>query len=214
MFTGIIEETGILKELTPGGVLRIAATRVLEGTRVGDSISVSGVCVTVVDVGESGFSVDVMPETLRRSTLGELRPGAQLNLERALGVSDRMGGHIVNGHIDGVGTVSGRLPESNAVLFQISAPQEVTRYLVPKGSVSIDGISLTVVDVTRDGFSVSIIPHTLEETTLADALPGTGVNIEVDIIAKYVESFMTRGEGRGGLGEALLDGGYIEPGQP
>lgn len=213
MFTGIIEEKGTVRRLTGGGVLELEAGRVLEGTAVGDSISVSGVCLTVVDLRQDGFSVDVMPETLRRSTLGALVPGSKVNLERALGAGGRMGGHIVNGHIEGVGTVIGRRAESNAVLLEISAPEGTGRYVVPKGSVAIDGISLTVADAGGDDFVVSVVPHTLEETTLVDARPGTRVNMEVDIIAKYVESFLARTSGRRGLDEALLDGGFAEPGR-
>ncbi len=209
MFTGIIEEKGTVRRLTGGGVLELEAETVLEGTSVGDSISVSGVCLTVVELRGDGFSADVMPETLRRSTLGALVPGAKVNLERALRVGDRMGGHIVNGHIDGVGTVNRRRTESKAVLFDISAPEGTGRYVVPKGSVAIDGISLTVVDTGGDGLIVSIVPHTLEETTLGDAGPGTRVNVEVDIIAKYVETFVERAGGRGGLGKALIDGGFV-----
>ena len=209
VFTGIIEEKGTVRRLTGGGVLELEAETVLEGTSVGDSISVSGVCLTVVELRGDGFSVDVMPETLRRSTLGALVPGAKVNLERALRAGDRMGGHIVNGHIDGVGTVNSRRTESNAVLFDIGAPEGTGRYVVPKGSVAIDGISLTVVDTNQDGLIVSIVPHTLEETTLGDAGPGTRVNVEVDIIAKYVESFVERAGGSGGLGKALLDGGFL-----
>jgi len=214
VFTGIIEEKGTVRRLTGGGVLELEAETVLEGTSVGDSVSVSGVCLTVVELRGDGFSVDVMPETLRRSTLGALVPGARVNLERALRAGDRMGGHIVNGHIDGVGTVKSRRAESNAVLFDISAPEGIRRYVVLRGSVAIDGISLTVVDTGGDGFIVSIVPHTLEETTLGDARPGTRVNVEVDIIAKYVESFVERAGGQRGLGDALVDGGFINPDGP
>lgn len=209
MFTGIIEEKGKVIELTPAGALKVEAGRVLEGTSVGESIAVSGVCLTVVDMTASSFTVDVMPETLKRSVLGELRPGAPVNLERALQAGGRLGGHLVNGHVDGVGTVRSRRPQGNAVFFDIEVDGDIAKYIVPKGSVTVDGISLTVVDARQAGFSVSIIPHTLAGTTLDDARPGTKVNIEVDIIAKYVEAFLARGSGQTGIEEALARGGYI-----
>lgn len=209
MFTGIIEERGKVIELTPAGALKVAAKRVLEGTSVGESIAVSGVCLTVVDMDGSSFTVDVMQETLARSILGSLRPGAAVNLERALQADGRLGGHIVNGHVDGVGTVRSRKHQGNAVLFDIAVDSDVARYIVPRGSVTVDGISLTVVDARQGGFSVSIIPHTLAETTLDDARPGASVNIEVDIIAKYVEAFLARRGGQSGIEDALARGGYI-----
>src|SRR5450759_1084756 len=202
MFTGIIEERGKVMELTPAGALKVAAKRVLEGTSVGESIAVSGVCLTVVDMDGSSFTVDVMQETLARSILGSLRPGAAVNLERALQADGRLGGHIVNGHVDGVGTVRSRKHQGNAVLFDIAVDSDVARYIVPRGSV-------TVVDARQGGFSVSIIPHTLAETTLDDARPGASVNIEVDIIAKYVEAFLARRGGQSGIEDALARGGYI-----
>ncbi len=222
MFTGIIEEKGRVSGVDPSGKLRVRASRVLEGTRVGDSIAVSGVCLTVVEVGPGGFAVDVMPETLRSSTLGELRPGATVNLERAMGAAGRFGGHIVNGHVDAVGTVVSLGRERNAVVLRFEAPADVCRYMVPKGSVAVDGISLTVVEARRDWFSVSVIPHTLDQTTLSDARPGARVNIEVDIIAKYVEAFLSGRVGAGGEGSgeeqaggiegALSRGGFLTPG--
>jgi len=213
LFTGIIEEKGTVAGLTTEGKLRVSARTVLEGTRIGDSIAVSGVCLTVVELDSSGFTVDVMPETLRSSALSDVRPGRQVNLERAMGAGGRFGGHLVNGHVDGVGTVGGVRREANAVDIEISAPLDITHYMVPKGSVAIDGISLTIVKVSRGRFTVSVIPHTLEETTLDDARAGTRVNLEADIIAKYVESFLTR-DGTpeqapgGGIGEALYRGGF------
>jgi riboflavin synthase len=213
VFTGIIEETGSLLEKTAPGVLKIAASKVLQDTRVGESIAVSGVCLTVTAIGEGWFSVDVMPQTMRSSALGPLRPGARLNLERALGAGGRFGGHMVNGHVDGTATVRGRREEGNATVIEFGAVSTLTRYMVPRGSVAVDGVSLTIVDVTGAGFSVSVIPHTLRETTLDDLRPGAPVNVEVDIIAKYVEAFLARREGRGDLGESLMLGGFIDPGQ-
>ena len=221
MFTGIVEETGTVREtsLSPGrpGVLSVGASTVLEGTRIGDSIAVSGVCQTVVEIGGGTFTVDVMPETARRTTLGEMRQGSRVNLERALLLGARIGGHIVNGHVDAVGQIRQRSTEENAVVLHIALGEGLTRYIAPKGSVAVDGVSLTVVGIKDGAFSVSVIPHTLEETTLRDARPGTRVNIEVDVIAKYVEA-LTRGKAAGersggGLEESLLRGGFVhEPG--
>lgn len=208
MFTGIIEERGKVIELSPKGALKVGASLVLEETNPGESIAVSGVCLTVVDMTASTFTVDVMPETLKRSTLGSLRPGAAVNLERAVQAGGRLGGHLVNGHVDGVGTVRSRRQQGNAVFFDIDVETEVSKYTVPKGSVAVDGISLTVVEARPAGFSVSIIPHTLAQTTLDDARVGTRVNIEVDIIAKYVEAFISRKSG-GGIEDALARGGYL-----
>ncbi|HEY5527121.1 MAG TPA: riboflavin synthase [Candidatus Anoxymicrobiaceae bacterium] len=208
MFTGIIEERGKVIELSPKGALKVGASLVLEETNPGESIAVSGVCLTVVDMTASTFTVDVMPETLKRSTLGSLRPGAPVNLERAVQAGGRLGGHLVNGHVDGVGTVRSRRQQGNAVFFDIDVETEVSKYMVSKGSVTVDGISLTVVEARPAGFSVSIIPHTLAQTTLDDARVGTRVNIEVDIIAKYVEAFISRKSG-GGIEDALARGGYL-----
>jgi len=208
LFTGIIEERGKVIELSPKGALKVGASLVLEETNPGESIAVSGVCLTVVDMTASTFTVDVMPETLKRSTLGSLRPGAPVNLERAVQAGGRLGGHLVNGHVDGVGTVRSRRQQGNAVFFDIDVETEVSKYMVSKGSVTVDGISLTVVEARPAGFSVSIIPHTLAQTTLDDARVGTRVNIEVDIIAKYVEAFISRKSG-GGIEDALARGGYL-----
>lgn len=210
MFTGIIEEIGTVAGLKPSGQLTVDASLVLEGTRPGDSIAVAGVCLTVVEMTNSSFTVDIMPETLTRSTLGSMKPGTRVNLERALQPSGRLGGHMVNGHADGVGTVRSRRQAGNAVFFEIDVAPEVARYMVEKGSVAVDGISLTVVEAGPAGFSISIIPRTLEETTLAGARPGTRVNIEVDIIAKYVEAFLSRRSEGGGLSDALARGGFLE----
>ena len=215
MFTGIIEEKGSVVELAPTGKLKVAATNVLQGTRIGDSIAVSGICLTVVEMDDTGFAVDVTPETLRQSALAGLRPGSSVNLERSMGADGRFGGHMVNGHVDGVGTISGVRREANAVIIEVSVPAELSRYTVERGSIALDGISLTLARVKEGEFAVSVIPHTLDQTTLNEARPGTKVNIEVDIIAKYVEAFVGRsdGTGRGGIEEALSKGGFMSPGQ-
>ncbi|MBU1672214.1 MAG: riboflavin synthase [Actinobacteria bacterium] len=213
MFTGIIEETGSLLETPAPGVLKITARKVLEDTRVGESIAVSGVCLTVTAMGEGWFTVDVMPQTMRSSTLGTLRPGSRVNLERALGAGGRLGGHIVNGHVDGTASVRGARQEANAAVIEFSAGEELTRYMVRRGSVAVDGVSLTIAEANEGGFSVSIIPHTATETTLASLRPGATVNVEVDIIAKYVEAFLARAEGGSGFEESLMLGGFMHPEQ-
>jgi len=213
VFTGMVEERGKVSWLDPVGKLSILAERVLEGTRTGDSISVSGVCLTVVEISDDGFTVDVMPETLRRSTLGDLKHGSPVNLERAMSADGRFGGHLVNGHVDGIGAVSGVRKEANAVVIDIGVPGELSRYMVPRGPVCIDGVSLTIVEAARGRLTVSVIPHTLDETTLREARPGTRVNVEVDIIGKYIEAFLSHERAGAGIEEALSRGGYIEPGR-
>ena len=186
MFTGLIEEQG--RVLTPprNGKLSLAASKVTEGLALGDSIAVNGVCLTVSAFSGQRFTADVMPETLNRSNLGELRTGSLVNLERALPATGRFGGHFVSGHIDGVGSLLSVRPEGNALIFSIRAAPELLRGIVEKGSVAIDGISLTVVEVTETLFSVSVIPHTAAVTTLAGKRPGDRLNLETDMIGKYV----------------------------
>ena len=194
MFTGIIEETGTVKEVVSAGSkgeIALSAKTVLEGTKIGDSISVNGVCLTVIRMDSSGFTADVMPETLRRSNLGSLRRGDKVNLERAMAADGRFGGHIVSGHIDGCGTITEYKKESNATWVRISAAKEILNLIVEKGSIAIDGISLTVAAVSNTDFQVSIIPHTGEETTLLNKKAGDIVNLENDIIGKYVQKLMT-----------------------
>ena len=194
MFTGIIEETGTVKEVVSAGSkgeISLAAKTVLEGTKIGDSISVNGVCLTVIRMDSAGFTADVMPETLRRSNLGSLRRGDKVNLERAMAADGRFGGHIVSGHIDGCGTITEYRKESNATWVRISAAKQILDLIVEKGSVAIDGISLTVAAVSDTDFQVSIIPHTGEETTLLMKKAGDIVNLENDIIGKYVQKLMT-----------------------
>lgn len=193
MFTGIIEETGTIKRISisgNSGSLEIGAKTVLEGTKTGDSIAVNGVCLTVTCLTSSGFTADVMAETLRRSSLGSLSAGSSVNLERAMAADGRFGGHIVSGHIDGTGRISKMQKEENAVWVYIQAQKEILDLIVEKGSIAIDGISLTVAGVTDTEFSVSIIPHTAKETTLLSKKNGDIVNLENDIIVKYVRKML------------------------
>ena len=217
MFTGIVEETGTvvgIKKGTKSEVLSISGRVVTSGSAVGDSIAVNGVCLTVTSLSGDTFTADVMAETMRRSSLGMLRAGSKVNLERAMPADGRFGGHIVSGHIDGTGTVLSMDREDNAVWVRIKAPSDILRLMVEKGSIAIDGISLTVVDVTDSFFSVSIIPHTGAATTLLDKKPGDTVNLENDIIAKYVERLLGRSgapsEKKSGLNlEMLARNGFV-----
>jgi len=186
MFTGIIEEVGAVRSAS-GGKLRIAAAKVLEGTDPGDSIAVNGACLTAIEIDRDGFTVEVMPETLRRTSLGKLRPGAKVNLERALAVGGRLGGHFVQGHVDGTGKIQSLTPEGDAILMRVSAPPQIIRYAVEKGFIAVDGVSLTVFDCDTSSFSVSLVTFTREHTTLGERKPGEDVNLEIDIMAKYVE---------------------------
>lgn len=193
MFTGIVEEKGKLAKVLSGqesGSIDIKANVVLEGTKIGDSIAVNGVCLTVTSLRGDGFTADVMPETLRRTNLGKLPIGAEVNLERAMAAGGRFGGHIVSGHIDGTGTIKTLKPEGNAVWVSINAGPEILHLVVEKGSICIDGISLTVAYVDDSEFRVSIIPHTGAETTLLKKKAGDIVNLETDIVGKYVEKFI------------------------
>lgn len=185
MFTGIIEEVGRLKSLD-GGRIEIACEKILSDIKIGDSISTNGICLTVVDFGEKFFAADVMPETLRRTSLAD----KNFNLERALKLGDRFGGHIVSGHIDGVGKILSIRPEGNALLVDVAAENFLLRQIAAKGSVALDGISLTVVDAGTESFSVSMIPHTREVTNFKNKRVGSLVNIETDVLAKYVERLM------------------------
>lgn len=196
MFTGIVEETGTVKQIRRGAasaVLTIAADRVLTDAALGDSIAVNGVCLTVTEFSRNEFSADVMHETLDRSSLGSLKAGSTVNLERAMKADGRFGGHIVSGHIDGTGTVADIRKDDNAVWYRIRAADTILRYIVEKGSIAIDGISLTVAGLDDDSFSVSVIPHTAANTTLSSKKKGDTVNLENDIIGKYVERLMRCG---------------------
>lgn len=189
MFTGIVEEVGTLRAVRPGKI-QICAETVLEGTRLGDSIAVNGVCLTVTELAPDSFWADVMPETLRRSNLGELRPGDPVDLERAMAANGRFGGHIVSGHIDGTGTVAEQRREGNAVWVRIRAPQEILALIVEKGSIAIDGTSLTVAAAGREDFQVSLIPTTADHTILMKKRTGDTVNLENDIVGKYVQKLL------------------------
>lgn len=193
MFTGIVEEVGTVKAIRRGvhsAVLTIQAKTVLEDAKLGDSIAVNGICLTVTSRTADVFTADVMHETLNRSSLAKLRPGSHVNLERAMAADGRFGGHIVSGHVDGVGTITDRRRDDNAVWYTITPPQTLLRYIVEKGSITIDGISLTVASVTERDFSVSLIPHTAAVTILGEKGPGDPVNLETDILGKYVEKLM------------------------
>ncbi len=194
MFTGIVEEMGTIRAIRRGrssAVLDIQAKTVLSDVHIGDSIAVNGVCLTVTDFSPEGFSADVMHETLNRSSLSQLKNGSRVNLERAMAANGRFGGHIVAGHVDGVGTVTKLTQDDNAIWYTIRADANILRYVVEKGSITIDGISLTVATVDSDSFQISAIPHTVAVTVLKDRKPGDIVNLETDIIGKYVEKLLT-----------------------
>ena len=189
MFTGIVEEMGRVREWRDD-TLVIDARTALEGTRVGDSIAVNGVCITVVAVEDGAFAFDVSPETGRRSNLDALRPGDPVDLERPLPYGGRVGGHLVQGHVDGVGVVRSIAPDGESYLFAFEAPPPLMRYIVEKGFVAVDGISLTVAEREATAFTVAVIPYTHEHTVLGHRSPGDRVNIEVDILAKYAEQLL------------------------
>jgi riboflavin synthase len=194
MFTGIIEGLGRIAAIRPSGQgkrLSVEADFDLSGIKIGDSISVSGACLTAVQITARRFDVDVSPETLARTTLGAARVGERVNLERALRLSDRIDGHLVSGHIDDTGVIDGREAVGNAVIVAVAVPVALTRYMIVKGSVAVDGISLTINSLEPDRFSVSIIPHTAELTTIGFKRKGERVNIETDLIGKYVEKFLS-----------------------
>ncbi|MGI9304846.1 MAG: riboflavin synthase [Gammaproteobacteria bacterium] len=194
MFTGLIEAVGAIRriEQSDGDARMDIASRELEleDVAIGDSIAVSGVCLTVTQLLDGGFATDISGETLSRSVLGDLRAGNEVNLEKSLLPSTRLGGHLVSGHVDGVGGIVRRAQQARSVVFSIRVPEELTKYIAAKGSISVDGISLTVNGVCESDFDVNIIPHTLACTTLKHYGPGTRVNLEVDIVARYVESLL------------------------
>jgi riboflavin synthase len=194
MFTGIIEEIGELTAVQRGAksvILTIKAGKILSDTKTGDSISTNGVCLTAVEIGKGYFKADVMPETIDRSSLGGLGIGSKVNLERAMKADGRFGGHMVAGHIDGTGRIADIHKDDNAIWYKITATPEILKYIIEKGSIAIDGISLTVAKVTESDFSVSIIPHTLGQTTLGLRKKGDIVNLENDLVGKYIEKFLT-----------------------
>ena len=193
MFTGIIEEIGSVasSNLTGGsGELRVEATPILEESKLGDSIAINGVCLTITRIAGQEITFDVSTETLRRSNLGSLKRGDQVNLERALAADGRFGGHMVSGHIDGTGTLNDRRQEGNATIFTFNMPATIARYLIEKGSIAIDGISLTITALSKDNFSVAVIPHSLQQTTLGKKEVGEKVNLENDLVAKYIEKLL------------------------
>lgn len=212
MFTGIIEELGTVITLRrEANVARLAlkAQTVREDLKIGDSLATNGVCLTVERIEAAQLWLTMMPETLKRTTLGTLNPGDKVNLERALRVDSRLGGHILAGHVDGIGTLARISGVGEESIYTISMPRELARFIAPKGSVAIDGISLTVVDVTADTFTVSLIRHTLGATTLAHHTPGSKVNLEVDLLARYIDRILTNREQTGELSmERLRELGY------
>lgn len=200
MFTGIVEEVGKIVSIRKGThscVLTVAASKVLTDVHEGDSIATNGVCLTVTSYSDTWFSADVMHETLRRSSLGALKPGSSVNLERAMLAGGRFGGHIVSGHIDGTGVIASVKEDDNAVWYSINAAPPILRFVVEKGSIAIDGISLTVASVNDSGFDVSVIPHTRAKTALAAKRAGDVVNLENDCIGKYVERLLSFPAGEG-----------------
>ena len=196
MFTGIVEEVGVVAKIS-GNAMTVRASKVTGDLKLGDSIAVNGACLTAVSCGRNEFSVDLTPETMRRTSLGQLSVGRPVNLERALLASDRMGGHIVQGHIDGTGRVMSTKPEGDSIIFRIRVPKRLNRYIVEKGFVAVDGISLTVVKRGASSFTLAVIPYTLNNTNLASLSVGDRVNLEADILAKYIESLLDRSSGAG-----------------
>ena len=200
MFTGIVEETGSIRSLRlsgSSGKIAIRAKKVLGGTRIGDSIAVNGVCLTVGSLEKDGFTADGVAETVRRTNLGDTKIGEKVNLERAMAADGRFGGHIVSGHVDGTGRIVEVKKDDNAIWYTIQATPQLMRYIVEKGSITIDGISLTVAKVAEDNFSISAIPHTVSQTVLKDRKVGAVVNLETDIIGKYVEKLLFKGQSDG-----------------
>lgn len=207
MFTGIVEEIGFVKEVRQSSMslrLTIAAEKILSDVHIGDSISVNGVCLTVTSFNDGAFSVDVMPETVKSTNLNHIKIGSRVNLERALASGARLGGHYVTGHIDGTGIIKHKRRMENAVYYEIEASPSLLHYMVMKGSVAVDGTSLTIFDLSRHSFTVSLIPHTLTETILGEKKPGDSVNIECDILAKYTEKLLKSQAKSQKLDEAYL----------
>ncbi|GAA4665995.1 riboflavin synthase [Streptomyces chumphonensis] len=204
MFTGIVEELGevtAIENLGDSSRLTLRGPLVTKDAAHGDSIAVNGVCLTVVTVLDGEFTADVMAETLRRSGLGALDVGSRVNLERPMALGGRLGGHLVQGHVDGTGTIAARTPGEHWELVRVTLPAPLARYVVDKGSITVDGVSLTVVEAGADWFTISLIPTTLDLTTLGFKQPGEPVNLEVDVLAKYVERLMTAGGGPAGAGD-------------
>ena len=217
MFTGLVAELGTVQRLARQGNsyhLTVGAKKVLENLKIGDSVAVNGACLTIVRMDDSSFTADVMPETVRLTNIGSLQPGSRVNLERTLRLCDGLDGHIVSGHVEGLGTIYEQRPEGIAVVVTISTPPELLKYIIKKGSIAIDGISLTVTEVTDTSFSVSLIPHTAKETTLGLKKVGDSVNLETDILGKYVERMLTWNQKQEGKTDTLdmnmlLENGFV-----
>lgn len=213
MFTGIIEEVGTVQTIQNGGnssFIKVKAEKILEDIHIGDSIAVNGVCLTVTDYGKEMFCADVMNETLRRSSLGSLKNGSPVNLERAMSANGRFGGHIVSGHIDGTGNISSVKNDGIATWYTINTIPEIMNYIIEKGSVAIDGISLTVAKVSENDFSVSIIPHTAQQTILSYKKAGDVVNLENDIVGKYIKKFINPDNKKSNINmNFLAENGFI-----
>ena len=191
MFTGIVEEIGTVATISSNG-MTVHAEKVMSDLKLGDSIAVNGACLTAVSIGDGEFSVDLSPETMRRTSLGDLSADSVVNLERALSASDRMGGHIVQGHVDGTGRVTSTKDDGDSVIYRVRAPSKLMPYIVEKGFIAVDGISLTVVKVGTSSFTLAVIPYTLHNTNLRTLSVGARVNLEADILAKYVENLLKR----------------------
>ena len=191
MFTGIVEELGVVGKIS-NNAMTVQASKVTEDLKLGDSIAVNGTCLTAVNFSRTKFSVDLSPETMRRTSLGQLSEGSPVNLERALLASDRMGGHIVQGHVDGTGRVLSSRVDGDSIIFRVRVPKRLNPYIVEKGFIAVDGISLTVVKRGASSFTLAVIPYTLKNTSLASVSIGDRVNLEADILAKYVESLLDR----------------------
>lgn len=207
MFTGIIEEVGMIQSISKGlrsSKLTLKATKIMTDVHLGDSIAVNGVCLTVTSYEKNSFTLDVMAETLSRTTLGKLQTGSRVNLERAMAADGRFGGHIVSGHIDGTGRIVSIKKEDNAIWYTVKTENKILRYVIEKGSIAIDGISLTVVDCDRESFRVSVIPHTAKNTILSDKHIGDMVNLENDCIGKYIEKLLAAEQKQSGITMELL----------
>ncbi len=198
MFTGLVEEIGNVRRIRRASAscrIEVGCRRILEGLETGDSVAVSGVCLTAVDIGPDSFAADIMPETLRMTSLDQVGTGSPVNLERAMRLGDRLGGHLVTGHIDGVGRIVSRRREAEAIWLDIAVSKQLGRYIIRKGSVAVEGVSLTVANLTEARFSVSLIPHSADVTTLGSKKTGDWVNIECDEIAKYIERLLSTRQG-------------------
>lgn len=211
MFTGIIEELGTVKKMKHASEqsveMTLSSTKIMEDVHVGDSISVNGICLTVTNYSSNDFQVDVMPETIKSTSLNVLTEGSKVNLERSMAANGRFGGHFVSGHVDGIGKITRKQKQENAIYYDIEIPEELAKYFMMKGSVAVDGISLTVFDVGQSTFTISLIPHTVEETILGDKDEGDVVNIECDMLAKHVQNLLNHqlNDHNNGFNQAFLN---------